>query len=291
MSILINRETRVLVQGITGREGSFHTSLMLDYGTQIVAGTSPGKGGQTHHGVPVFDLVEAAVKEGVDASIIFVPSQFALDAVYEAAEAGIGLIICITEGIPINDTMICLRRIREFYPGTRIIGPNCPGVISPGKSSVSIMPAQVFKPGNVGVVSRSGTLTYQVAFNMLEENLGQSSVIGIGGDPFVGSSFIDIIKLFEKDPDTEAICIIGEIGGSDEEDAAAYIKNNVSKPVVAYIAGQTAPQGKRMGHAGAIVSASSGTAATKIQAFREAGVEVAKAPYHIPKLLRAALSG
>jgi succinyl-CoA synthetase alpha subunit len=290
MSILISKKTRVLVQGITGREGSYHTAIMQEYGTNIVAGTAPGKGGQMYNGVPVFNTVEAAAKEGVDASVVFVPAKYALDAVYEAAEAGIELIVCITEGIPVNDVMMALRRIRELYPHTRIIGPNCPGIISPGKSSLGIMPGHVFNPGNVGVVSRSGTLTYQIAFNMGEENLGQSTVIGIGGDPFIGSNFIDIIKLFEEDPETEGICIIGEIGGSDEEEAAAYIKENISKPVVAYIAGQTAPPGKKMGHAGAIVSASSGTAATKIKAFQEAGVKVARAPYEVPALLREALA-
>ena len=289
MSVLVSAETRVLVQGITGREGSFHTELMREYGTKVVAGTSPGKGGQTHKGVPVFDTVEAAMQEGIDASIVFVPSKFAMDAVYEAAEAGVKLIICITEGIPVYDVMLGLRRIREFYPETRVIGPNCPGIISPGKSSVSIMPGHIFQQGSVGLVSRSGTLTYQIAFNMRQENLGQSSVIGIGGDPFIGSNFIDIITLFEEDPETEAICLVGEIGGADEEEAAAYIKSNVSKPVVAYIAGQTAPPGKKMGHAGAIVSASSGTAASKIKAFEAAGVPVAKAPYQIPKLLKTVL--
>lgn len=289
MSILISGETRVLVQGITGREGSFHTRLMQEYGTKIVAGTSPGKGGKIHNGVPVFDTVEAAVKEGVDASIVFVPAPYALDAVYEGAAAGIRLIVCITEGIPVNDSMLALRRIGELYPGVRVIGPNCPGIISPGKSSLSIMPGATFRPGNVGVVSRSGTLTYQIAFDMQTEQLGQSSVVGIGGDPFVGSSFIDIITLFNEDPETEAICIIGEIGGADEEEAAAYIKKNIAKPVVAYIAGQTAPPGKKMGHAGAIVSASSGTAETKIKAFQDAGVAVARAPYHVPGLLRKAL--
>jgi len=291
MSVLVSSETRVLVQGITGREGSYHAQLMQEYGTKIVAGTSPGKGGQMHNGVPVFDTVEAAMKEGVDASIVFVPAKFAMDAVYEAAEAGIKLIICITEGIPAYDVMLGLRRIREFYPETRVIGPNCPGIISPGKSSVSIMPGHIFRQGSIGLVSRSGTLTYQIAFNMREENLGQSSVIGIGGDPFIGSNFIDIIKLFEEDPETEAICLIGEIGGSDEEEAAAYIKSSVSKPVVAYIAGQTAPPGKKMGHAGAIVSASSGTAASKIKAFEAAGVPVAKAPYLLPKLIKEVMGG
>lgn len=289
MSVLVSADTRVLVQGITGREGSFHAELMQKYGTKVVAGTSPGKGGQTHKGVPVFDTVEAAMQEGIDASIVFVPFKFAMDAVYEAAEAGVKLIICITEGIPVYDVMLGLRRIREFYPETRVIGPNCPGIISPGKSSVSIMPGHIFKQGNVGLVSRSGTLTYQIAFNMRQENLGQSSVIGVGGDPFIGSNFIDILTLFEGDPETEAICLVGEIGGSDEEEAAAYIKSNVSKPVVAYIAGQTAPPGKQMGHAGAIVSASSGTAASKIQAFEAAGIPVAKAPYQLPKLLKDAL--
>ena len=289
MSVLISRETRVLVQGITGREGSYHAELMQEYGTKIVAGTSPGKGGKRHNGVPVFDTAEAAAKEGIDASIVFVPAGFAMDAVYEAADAGIKLIICITEGIPAYDAMLGLRRIKEFYPETRVIGPNCPGIISPGKSSVSIMPGHIFKEGSIGIVSRSGTLTYQIAYNMKEESFGQSSVIGVGGDPFIGSNFIDILKLFEEDSETEAICVVGEIGGSDEEEAAAYIKEKVSKPVVAYIAGQTAPPGKKMGHAGAIVSASSGTAASKIKSFEEAGIQVARAPYELPGLLRKAL--
>lgn len=290
MSILISSDTRVLIQGITGREGSFHQEQMQNYGTKVVAGTSPGKGGKIHNGVPVFETVKEAADEGIDASIIFVPSRFAMDAVYEAADAGIKLIICITEGIPALDVMIGLRRIKEFYPEARVIGPNCPGIISPGKSSVGIMPGHVYNPGPVGVVSRSGTLTYQVAYNLGQESLGQSSVIGIGGDPFIGTNFVDVIKLFEADSETEAICVIGEIGGSDEEEAAAYIKENVAKPVVAYIAGQTAPPGKKMGHAGAIVSGSSGTAASKIKAFEDAGVKVARAPYELPGLLKAALA-
>lgn len=289
MSIFISSETRVLIQGITGREGSFHLEQMQNYGTNVVAGTSPGKGGRMHNGVPVFETVKEAAKEGIEASIVFVPSRFAMDAVYEAADAGIKLIVCITEGIPSLDVMLGLRRIMGFYPETRIIGPNCPGIISPGKSSLGIMPGHIFHPGSVGVVSRSGTLTYQVAYNLRQEGFGQSTVIGIGGDPFIGTNFIDVIKLFERDPETEAICVIGEIGGSDEEEAAAYISKNVGKPVVAYIAGQTAPPGKKMGHAGAIVSASSGTAASKIAAFEEAGVRVAKAPYELPGLLKAAL--
>ncbi|NLO90063.1 MAG: succinate--CoA ligase subunit alpha [Clostridia bacterium] len=287
MSILANRETKVLIQGITGREGSHHTELMLQYGTKVVGGTSPGKGGQKVHGIPVFNTVWEAVEEtGAEASIIFVPPRFALEALYEAVEAGLRLIICITEGIPVLEMMHAIRKIKILYPDTVLIGPNCPGLINPGECNLGIMPGNVFKPGNVGIISRSGTLTYQIAYNMVEAGIGQSTVIGVGGDPFIGTRFVDLIKMFNEDPKTEALCIIGEIGGTDEEEAAQYIKENVDKPVVAYIAGQTSPPGKRMGHAGAIISGSSGTAQSKIEAFKEAGVEVAKAPYEAAYILK-----
>jgi len=292
MSILVDRDTRVLVQGITGREGSYHTGLMLEYGTNVVAGCSPGRGGQEVHGVPVFDTVQEAVeKEGVEASVVFVPPKFAVDAVYEAADAGLRLIVCITEGIPVLDMMQALRRIKKLRPETRVIGPNCPGIISPGKCNIGIIPGGVFMPGNVGIVSRSGTLTYQIAYNMREAGIGQSTVVGVGGDPFIGTRFVDVVEMFNRDPDTRAVCIIGEIGGSDEEEVAAYIRDYVDMPVVAYVAGRAAPPGKRMGHAGAIVSASSGTAESKIRAFREAGVRVAEAPYEVAYILKGILNG
>jgi len=287
MSILIDSSTRVLVQGITGREGEYHTRQMMEYGTTVAAGCTPGKGGRVVNGVPVFNTVEEAVRqENVDTSIIFVPPKAAVDALYEAADAGIELIICITEGIPALDMMQALRKIRTFRPATRVLGPNCPGVISPGRCSVSIMPARIFRPGGVGIISRSGTLTYQVAYNMLQAGIGQSTVVGVGGDPFIGLRFIDVLQAFNADDETTAVCIIGEIGGSDEEEAAEYIKESVRKPVIAYVAGQTAPPGKRMGHAGAIVAASTGTAESKIKAFEDAGVPVGKAPYLIAGMLR-----
>ena len=282
MSILIDKNTKVVVQGITGREGSYHARLMSEYGTNVVAGSSPGKGGEAVFGIPVYNTVLEAVEEkGADTSVIFVPPKFAIDAIYEGAEAGIKLIVCITEGIPSHDIMYALKRIEIFYPDTKIIGPNCPGIISPGDSLVGIMPGNVFMSGGVGIMSRSGTLTYQIAYDLTRKNIGQSTVIGVGGDPFIGLNFTDIVKMFNADYRTKAICIIGEIGGSDEEDVSEYIKDNVEKPVVAYVAGQTAPSGKKMGHAGAIVSSSRGTADSKLSAFREAGVGLVEVPYGV----------
>ncbi|MEO0026009.1 MAG: succinate--CoA ligase subunit alpha [candidate division WOR-3 bacterium] len=286
MSILIDRNTRLLVQGITGRDGAFHTKMMKEYGTQVVAGVTPGKAGQEVEGVPVFDSVEQAVRAtGADASIIFVPAQFAGDALLEAVFAGVKLVVCVTEGVPTLDAVRAIAVARS--QGVRIVGPNCPGVISPGKAKVGIMPATAFKPGVVGVVSRSGTLTYEIAANTGE--FGQSTVVGIGGDPVIGTSFIDCLKLFQDDPETKAIVIVGEIGGSDEERAAEFVKQYVTKPVFGFIAGQTAPPDKRMGHAGAIISAGSGTAAEKITAFKNAGIEVVYEPEELKDRLRTRL--
>ncbi|MEO0021116.1 MAG: succinate--CoA ligase subunit alpha [candidate division WOR-3 bacterium] len=286
MSILIDNNTRLLVQGITGRDGAFHTKMMREYGTQVVAGVTPGKAGQEVEGVPVFDSVEQAVRAtGADASIIFVPAQFAGDALLEAVFAGVKLVVCVTEGVPTLDAIRAIAVARSR--GVRIVGPNCPGVISPGKAKIGIMPATAFKPGVVGVVSRSGTLTYEIAANTGE--FGQSTVVGIGGDPVIGTSFIDCLKLFQDDPETEAIVIVGEIGGSDEERAAEFVKSYVTKPVFGFIAGQTAPPDKRMGHAGAIISAGSGTAAEKIRAFQAAGIEVIYEPEELEERLKARL--
>ncbi len=286
MSILIDNNTRLLVQGITGRDGAFHTKMMKEYGTRVVAGVTPGKAGQEVEGVPVFDSVEQAVRAtGADASIIFVPAQFAGDALLEAVFAGVKLVVCVTEGVPTLDAVRAIAVARSR--GVRIVGPNCPGVISPGKAKVGIMPATAFKPGVVGVVSRSGTLTYEIAANTGE--FGQSTVVGIGGDPVIGTSFIDCLKLFQDDPETRAIVIVGEIGGSDEERAAEFVKSYVTKPVFGFIAGQTAPPDKRMGHAGAIISAGSGTAAEKITAFKNAGIEVVYEPEELKDRLRTRL--
>ncbi|MEO0010171.1 MAG: succinate--CoA ligase subunit alpha [candidate division WOR-3 bacterium] len=286
MSILIDRNTRLLVQGITGRDGAFHTKMMKEYGTRVVAGVTPGKAGQEVEGVPVYDSVEQAVRAtGADASIIFVPAQFAGDALLEAVFAGVKLVVCVTEGVPTLDAVRAIAVARSR--GVRIVGPNCPGVISPGKAKVGIMPATAFKPGVVGVVSRSGTLTYEIAANTGE--FGQSTVVGIGGDPVIGTSFIDCLKLFQDDPETRAIVIVGEIGGSDEERAAEFVKSYVTKPVFGFIAGQTAPPDKRMGHAGAIISAGSGTAAEKITAFKNAGIEVVYEPEELKDRLRTRL--
>ncbi len=284
MSILVNNETRLIVQGLTGREGSFHAAQMLDYGTNIVAGVTPGKGGQKHLGVPVFDTVKEA-KEATDAnaSIIYVPARFAGDAILEATAAGLDLVVCITEGIPVLD-MITVKAFVDQHP-TRLIGPNCPGLISPGQAKVGIMPGFIHQPGPVGVVSRSGTLTYEAVFALSNKGIGQSTVVGIGGDPIIGTKFIDVLELFEKDPDTKAVVMIGEIGGTDEEIAAEYIKNHMTKPVVGFIAGRTAPPGKRMGHAGAIISGGKGTAAEKIKALEAAGVPVASHPEEIAELI------
>ncbi len=284
MSILVNKDTRLLVQGITGREGSFHTKRMLDYGTRIVAGATPGKGGLKEHGIPVFNSVREAVeKTGANASVIFVPARFAPDAIYEAADAGLPLVVCLTEHIPVLE-MIKVRGYLD-KKGTRLVGPNCPGLITPGEASVGIISGHIVKPGPVGVVSKSGTLTYEVLYALTERGMGQSTCVGVGGDPINGTNFIDVLKLFEADEQTERIILMGEIGGNDEEKAAEYIKDHVTKPVTAFIAGQSAPPGRRMGHAGAIVEGGSGTAAGKIAALREAGVRVAKHPEEIVDLL------
>lgn len=290
MTVLVNSETRVVVQGITGREGSFHTRAMLSYGTKILAGVTPGKGGATVEGVPVYDNVMEAVRKHpeLNTSIIFVPSRFASDAVYEAIDAGLDIIVVITEGIPVHETMKFVRYAK--INGVTIIGPNCPGVISPGESKVGIMPGHVFSKGRVGIVSRSGTLTYEIAYAMTKAGIGQSTCIGIGGDPVPGTSFIDALEMFREDDGTDAVVLIGEIGGDMEERAARYIvEQGYEKPVVAYVAGRTAPPGKRMGHAGAIISMGVGDAASKIKVLREVGVEVAELPSQIPSLLMKVL--
>lgn len=285
MSIIIDKSTRLIVQGITGRDGSFHAKLMKEYGTEVVGGTSPGKGGTDVDGIPVFNTVYEAVEQTeANTSIIFVPARFAADAIMEAADAGIRLIVCITEGIPTLDVIKAYRFAEQ--KGAMLIGPNCPGIISPGKSLVGILPGQVFKQGNVGIISRSGTLTYEIVFQLTANDMGQSTAIGIGGDPVVGIHFLQLLEMFEKDPETEAIVMIGEIGGNAEELAAEYIRDHVSKPVVAFIAGQTAPPGKQMGHAGAIISGSSGSAKDKIAALEAAGIEVAQEPADVPQLLK-----
>ncbi|MBL1214141.1 MAG: succinate--CoA ligase subunit alpha [Ignavibacteriae bacterium] len=288
MSILLDKRTKVLVQGITGSEGSFHTQQMLEYGTKVVAGVTPGKGGTDFIGVPVFNTVEDAVKAtGATASAIFVPPPFAADAILEAANSGIKLIICITEGIPAADMVKVYHSIKNT--DVRLIGPNCPGVISPGKAKVGIMPGFIHRKGKVGVVSRSGTLTYEAVKQLSDLKIGQSTCVGIGGDPVIGSQFIDIIKLFNEDPHTEGIVMIGEIGGSAEEEAAAYIKKHVAKPVVGFIAGRTAPPGRRMGHAGAIISGGKGTAEEKMKAMKRAGIHVAESPAEIGSTMFEAL--
>ena len=284
MSILVNKETRLLVQGITGREGEFHTRQMVEYGTNVVAGVTPGKGGGWVAGVPVFDTVREAVEATeANASILYVPARFAPDAILEAADAGIRVVVCITEGIPVLD-MIKVRAHLE-RTATRLIGPNCPGVITPGEAKVGIMPGHIHTPGPIGVVSRSGTLTYEVVYALTARRLGQSTALGIGGDPIVGTDFIDILKLFEEDPQTEQVVLIGEIGGTDEQRAAEFIARYMTKPVTAFIAGQTAPPGKRMGHAGAIIEGGEGTAAEKIAAFEAVGVRVASHPEQIADLV------
>lgn len=284
MSILVNRDTRLLVQGITGREGQFHTRQMLEYGTNVVGGVTPGKGGEWVAGVPVFDTVKEAMEAtGANASIIYVPARFAPDAIYEAADAGLPLIVCITEGIPILD-MIRVRAYLDQRP-TRLIGPNCPGLLTPGEAKVGIMPGHIGLPGTVGVVSRSGTLTYEVVYALTLRGIGQSTCVGIGGDPIIGTSFVDVLRMFQEDPLTDQIVLIGEIGGNDEEKAAEFIDRYVTKPVTAFIAGQTAPPGKRMGHAGAIIEGGTGLAADKIAALKAVGVRVADHPEHIPDLV------
>ena len=289
MAIFVDKNTRVVVQGITGRDGSFHTEQMMKYGTKVVAGVTPGKGGTETLGVPVFDYVADAVRATkANTSIIFVPPAFAIDAIYEAADAGVSLIVCITEGVPTSEMPAVYEYLKTR--GIRLIGPNCPGVISPGLTKVGILPDRIFKKGPVGVVSRSGTLTYEVVYNLTQKGIGQSTTIGIGGDPIIGTNFIDCLGAFQKDPATEGIVMIGEIGGSDEEMAAEYIKKNVTKPVVSFIAGQTAPAGKRMGHAGAIISGSSGLAADKIKALNAVGIPVAEIPSQIAELMEQRLA-
>ena len=286
MSIFINRGTKLVVQGITGRDGSFHAKSMLEYGTRVVAGVTPGKGGQKFEGkVPIFDTVgDAVAATGADTSVIYVPSRFAVDAVYEAVDAGIKLIVCITEGVPVLDMTRVMPYVKER--GARLVGPNCPGVISPGESKVGIIPGQICHPGKVGVVSRSGTLTYEIIYQLTQNGLGQSTCVGIGGDPIIGTNFIDCLAAFEADPATDAIVMIGEIGGTDEQDAARYVAEKVKKPVVGFIAGQTAPPGRRMGHAGAIISGSSGTAVEKMAALKEAGIAVMARPMDVVPLLQ-----
>lgn len=289
MSILINKDTRLIVQGITGRDGGFHASKMKAYGTNVVGGTSPGKGGEkTAEGIPVFNTVKDAVKEtGANTSVIFVPAAFAKDAMMEAADAGIELIVCITEGIPTLDVIAAYDFVRD--KGSKLIGPNCPGLISPDKSMVGIMPTMIFKRGGTGVISRSGTLTYEVVYNLTTAGMGQSTAVGVGGDPVTGLYYQELLQMFEEDPETDSIALIGEIGGDAEERAARFIKEHISKPVAVFIAGQSAPPGKQMGHAGAIISSGSGTAAEKIAAFEAAGIPVAKEPSQIPELLRSRL--
>jgi succinyl-CoA synthetase alpha subunit len=288
MSIYIDKSTRVIVQGITGRDGSFHTQGMIEYGTQVVAGVTPGKGGTSVHGVPVFDSVaEARAATGANCSVIYVPAAFAADAVYEAVEAGVKLVVAISEGVPVNDMIEVYAQV-ERSP-SRLVGPNCPGLISPGKAKVGILPGNIHLPGDVGVVSRSGTLTYQVVDALTRGGIGQSTCIGIGGDPIIGTNFLDVLEAFEADPETRGVVMIGEIGGTDEQEAARFVKHSMKKPVVGFIAGRTAPPGKRMGHAGAIISGGGGTAEEKIEALNAAGVPVAKIPSEIPALMARAL--
>ena len=288
MSVLVGRDTRVLTQGITGATGQLHTRLCREYGTQMVAGVTPGRGGTDFEGIPIFDTVAAAVRAtGANASVIYVPPAGAADAIMEAADAGIPLVVCITEGVPVLDMV----RVKRFLEGraTRLIGPNCPGIITPGQCKIGIMPGYIHKPGRVGVVSRSGTLTYEAVHQLTLLGIGQSTCIGIGGDPIIGTGFVDALRLFQDDRDTDAVIMIGEIGGAAEEEAAAFIKAHMKKPVVGFIAGQTAPKGKRMGHAGAIIAGGKGTAAEKIAAFRAAGVHVAPGPAALGATMRTAL--
>ncbi len=292
MSILVNKNTRLLVQGLTGKNGTFHTEKAVEYGTTVVGGVTPGKGGSTHLNLPVFDTVNDAVKQtGANASVIYVPAAIAADSIVEAILAGLELVVCITEGIPVLD-MLKVRRLLDSQTGpkrTRLIGPNCPGIITPGECKIGIMPGYIHKQGHIGVVSRSGTLTYEGVHQLSQLGLGQSTCVGIGGDPVKGMDFIDVLELFERDPDTHAVLMMGEIGGSSEEDAAAYIKRHMSKPVAAFIAGQTAPPGRRMGHAGAIIAGGKGTAADKIAALQAAGIAVAKTPAELGVTLQAVL--
>jgi len=288
MSVLVGKQTRLIVQGFTGSEGTFHAEQMIAYGTPVVGGVTPGKGGQKHLNLPVFNTVKEAVEsEGANTSVIFVPPAFAADAITEAAFAGIQVIICITEGIPVNDMIVAKQIVKSH--GATLIGPNCPGVITPGEAKIGIMPGTIFTPGTVGVISRSGTLTYEAVDQLSKIGLGHSTAIGIDGDPVIGTTHLDAVKLFQNDPDTESIVLIGEIGGSAEEEAAAYIKEHVSKPVVAFIAGSTAPPGRRMGHAGAIISGGKGTAQEKKKALSEAGITVVESPAEIGVTLKSIL--
>jgi succinyl-CoA synthetase alpha subunit len=285
MSVLVDKNTRLLVQGISGKTGAFHTAQAKEYGTNVVAGVTPGKGGTTFEGTPVFDTVaEAVAKTGANASVIYVPPPYAADAMMEAADAGVKLVVCITEGVPVLDMTLVYPFVKE--KGARLVGPNCPGLITPGQSKVGIIPGRICAPGSVGVVSRSGTLTYEVVYQLTRAGIGQSTCVGIGGDPINGTNFIDVLEAFERDPQTKAVALMGEIGGTDEQEAAQYVKKNMKKPVVGFIAGQTAPPGRRMGHAGAINSGSSGTAAEKLEAFRDAGMGVAQRPMDFVKLLQ-----
>ncbi|MGB0606179.1 MAG: succinate--CoA ligase subunit alpha [Candidatus Latescibacterota bacterium] len=288
MSVLVNENTKVIVQGITGGEGSFHAKQMLEYGTQVVGGVTPGKGGQTFEGVPVFNSVAEAVAEtGANASVIFVPPPFAGDAIMEAADAGLPLVVCITEGIPVDDMVKAYHYVQAR--STRLIGPNCPGIISPGKCKIGIMPGFIHQPGRIGIISRSGTLTYEAVGQLTERGLGQSTAIGIGGDPVIGTRFVDALALFKDDADTDAVVMIGEIGGTAEEEAAEYIKQHYDKPVVGFIAGRTAPPGRRMGHAGAIIAGGKGTAEDKMAAMKEADIHVCESPAEIGETVERAL--
>ena len=288
MTIFVNKDTNIIVQGITGKEGSFHTEKCLEYGSNIVAGVTPGKGGEKIFGIPIYNTIEEIKKDfRVDATMIFVPPRFAADAIMEAADNEIKLIICITEGIPVNDMLIAKKYVTD--KGCRLIGPNCPGIISPEEAKIGIMPGHIHKKGGVGIISRSGTLTYEAVYQLTQLGIGQSTCVGIGGDPIIGTTFIDCLAEFEKDPETKAICMVGEIGGTAEEEAAEYIKNHVTKPVVSFIAGITAPTGKRMGHAGAIISGGKGTATDKIKALESAGIKVCQNPADLGKTIQSVL--